>query len=101
MNLESIAASVPLTGEYRTVCPECSPLRKKSSRKELSVKRSNDLLLYSCFHCGAEGAYKTEKGFSMSASAVVSAVGSTVTVAVADPAVKVTILVAGVAAIPV
>jgi len=76
MNLESIAASVPQTGEYRTVCPECSPLRKKSSRKELSVKRSNDLLLYSCFHCGAEGAYKTEKGFSMSASAVVSAVPS-------------------------
>jgi twinkle protein len=41
------------TGQYRDVCPECSPARKKKGRKDLSVGVKDDgSVVWMCQHCG-------------------------------------------------
>lgn len=49
-----------LPGEHRVVCPLCSPMRKKKSLKDLSIKRDGEGFTYYCHHCGEKGG-KLEK----------------------------------------
>jgi len=46
------------SGEVRTLCPECSPQRKKSSEKCLAVNISKGT--WFCHHCGHSGGLKEE-----------------------------------------
>ncbi len=41
------------TGEYRTICPECSPHRKNQNEKDLSVNLTAKT--WYCHHCGWTG----------------------------------------------
>lgn len=41
------------TGEEKTVCPECSPSRKKKTAKCLNV--NHDKSVWNCWHCGWRG----------------------------------------------
>ena len=47
-----------LTESCRIVCPVCSESRKKKNEKSLSVTVKDDVTLYSCHHCNAEGGVK-------------------------------------------
>ncbi|MGI8547733.1 MAG: toprim domain-containing protein [Gemmatimonadaceae bacterium] len=44
------------TGNYRTVCPQCAPTRKKRHEKSLSVNLDEGVWL--CHHCGWAGTLK-------------------------------------------
>lgn len=47
------------SGEIRTLCPECSPQRKKSSEKCLAVSLEKGT--WFCHHCGHTGGLKKER----------------------------------------
>jgi len=47
-----------VTGENRTLCPECSPHRKKSSEKCLAVNTEKET--WFCHHCGHSGGLKKD-----------------------------------------
>lgn len=47
-----------VTGEIRTLCPECSPHRKKSSEKCLAVNTEKGT--WFCHHCGHSGGFKKD-----------------------------------------
>jgi len=49
-----------LTESCRIVCPMCSEGRKKKNEKSLSVTVKDDVTLYACHHCNAEGGVKRE-----------------------------------------
>jgi hypothetical protein len=42
-------------GEQRTICPECSHLRRKKKDRCLSVKIDADGAQFNCWHCGFHG----------------------------------------------
>ena len=49
-------------GQYRDVCPECSPARKKKGRKDLSVGVKDDgSVVWMCQHCGWTDGGKAEE----------------------------------------
>ncbi|NBS68235.1 toprim domain-containing protein [bacterium] len=65
MNLQDLVHHVPYGATRRFQCPACSPERRKSQMKDLSVTRTDDALLYNCHHCGEQGAHKvTERTLS-------------------------------------
>lgn len=47
------------SGEVRTLCPECSPHRKKTSEKCLAVNTEKET--WFCHHCGHSGGLKKER----------------------------------------
>lgn len=49
------------SGEFKTVCPQCSAQRKKSHDKCLSVNLTEGL--YNCWHCGWTGKAEKLRGY--------------------------------------
>lgn len=45
----------PNPGSRKTTCPKCSPTRKKSDQKCLSIQVDGDLVTWLCFHCKDDG----------------------------------------------
>ena len=45
-------------GQHKAICPFCSHTRKKKDQKTLSLKISNDVIMYYCWHCGEDGGIK-------------------------------------------
>tara|TARA_B100001057_G_C22836287_1_gene945324 strand:+ start:689 stop:2515 length:1827 start_codon:yes stop_codon:yes gene_type:complete len=45
-------------GQHKAICPFCSHTRKKKDQKTLSLKVSNDVVMYYCWHCGEDGGVK-------------------------------------------
>ena len=53
-----IEVSYNATGEVRTICPQCSPTRRKSTEKCLGVNIEKGI--WNCNHCGWSGALMKE-----------------------------------------
>ena len=51
----------PRRVQSRTTCPVCSPERKKSKDRSLSVKVDNGSAIYLCHHCEAKGVVSLEE----------------------------------------
>jgi twinkle protein len=50
-------------GQHKVVCPICSPERKKKKERTLSLKVSDEGILYNCWHCSANGVVALEERF--------------------------------------
>lgn len=59
MDLNFISLGYGESGRF--ACPDCSDARHKSKSKDLAVMRKENMLLYTCHHCGADGGYPLEK----------------------------------------
>ena len=58
MNLAHVY--VPSGQSIRTICPDCTPQRRKQRIKDLTVTNKGDGLVYFCHHCGANGVFSTQ-----------------------------------------
>lgn len=50
-----------LNTDQLTVCPQCTPNRKKKRQKDLSIRATPECVIYKCHHCGFQGAWYDDK----------------------------------------
>ena len=66
--IAELVESTYFNDSARVVCPFCSPERRKSNSKDMTLTRKNDgAVVYHCHHCNENGSVQPKKEFKLSA----------------------------------
>ncbi len=59
--IEALVEGLGFNDHARVACPFCTPDRKKSRSKDMSLTRSDGAVLYFCHHCGERGSVQNRR----------------------------------------
>lgn len=66
--IEALVEQTRFNESTRVPCPFCSPERRKSNSKDMTLSRQDDgAVLYFCHHCDAQGSVQPRRGIKLSA----------------------------------